>query len=212
MPSSASCHGKPGRRRSSGDCAFIVFRYRENDLILYAFKGSGKTLAYGLPILHHLLSQARPSNKTKRRIRALILAPTRELALQVSSHLNMCLHAAETTVKTESDDVVPPKGKTSRKEKGKQKQDGDDKADRPAAPKRPPLVSIAAIVGGMSAQKQRRILVRGVDILVATPGRLWDILEDVSAIALLMIGTELYGSDLGRRLGETNQVFEVFST
>jgi len=47
---------------------------------------------------------------------------------------------------------------------------------------------------------------------VATPGRLWDILEDVSAIALLMIGTELYGSDLGRRLGETNQVFEVFST
>lgn len=43
----------------------------------------------------------------------------------------------------------------------------------------PPLVSIAAIVGGMSAQKQRRILDRGVDVLVATPGRLWDILEEV---------------------------------
>jgi ATP-dependent RNA helicase DDX24/MAK5 len=40
-------------------------------------------------------------------------------------------------------------------------------------------VSVAAIVGGMSAQKQRRILDRGVDVLVATPGRLWDIMEDV---------------------------------
>ena len=48
------------------------------------------------------------------------------------------------------------------------------------ARKRPPHVSIAAIVGGMSSQKQRRLLDRGLDILVATPGRLWDILQDVS--------------------------------
>ena len=46
-------------------------------------------------------------------------------------------------------------------------------------PKGPPPVSVAAIVGGMSAQKQRRILDRGVDVLVATPGRLWDILQEV---------------------------------
>lgn len=46
--------------------------------------------------------------------------------------------------------------------------------------KPPPHVSIAAIVGGMSTQKQRRIIDRGVDVMVATPGRLWDILEDVS--------------------------------
>ena len=46
-------------------------------------------------------------------------------------------------------------------------------------PKHPPLVSVAAIVGGTSAQKQRRILSRGVDVLVATPGRLWDILQEV---------------------------------
>ena len=32
----------------------------------------------------------------------------------------------------------------------------------------------------MSLQKQRRILERGIDVLVATPGRLWDIMEDVS--------------------------------
>lgn len=49
----------------------------------------------------------------------------------------------------------------------------------PATRKRPPHVSIAAIVGGMSSQKQRRLLDRGLDILVATPGRLWDIMQDV---------------------------------
>ncbi|KAG6817114.1 hypothetical protein H0H87_012635 [Tephrocybe sp. NHM501043] len=54
------------------------------------------------------------------------------------------------------------------------------KAEPSAAPtkKSPPHVSVAAIVGGMSAQKQRRILDRGVDVLVATPGRLWDLMED----------------------------------
>lgn len=48
------------------------------------------------------------------------------------------------------------------------------------AGKLPPHVSIAAIVGGMSSQKQRRLLDRGLDVLVATPGRLWDIMQDVS--------------------------------
>jgi ATP-dependent RNA helicase DDX24/MAK5 len=47
--------------------------------------------------------------------------------------------------------------------------------------KPPPHVSVAAIVGGMSSQKQRRILDRGVDVLIATPGRLWDLMEDVGA-------------------------------
>jgi ATP-dependent RNA helicase DDX24/MAK5 len=45
-----------------------------------------------------------------------------------------------------------------------------------------PKVSIAAIVGGMSAQKQRRLIERGVDILIATPGRLWDLLGEVCAL------------------------------
>jgi len=55
--------------------------------------------------------------------------------------------------------------------------------------KPPPHVSIAAIVGGMSAQKQRRIIDRGVDVMIATPGRLWDILEDVS---LVLIGLTFF--------------------
>lgn len=120
-------------------------------------QGSGKTLAYGLPILHYILSHSR-SSSTKRRLRALILAPTRELALQVSTHLSDCIKS-----------VNPATG-------------GDDNENIVSSghgPKKPPLVSVAAIVGGMSSQKQRRILDRGVDVLVATPGRLWEMIEDV---------------------------------
>ena len=60
----------------------------------------------------------------------------------------------------------------------------------PSVPRSPPLVSVAAIVGGMSAQKQRRVLGRGVDALVATPGRLWDILEEASDHRVLGLHTQ----------------------
>ncbi|KAJ6627886.1 P-loop containing nucleoside triphosphate hydrolase protein [Mycena sp. CBHHK59/15] len=143
--------------------AAIPVAMSDRDVVGVAQTGSGKTLAYGLPILHRLLSCARPNSKMKRQLGALILAPTRELALQVSSHLNACVNAVEAV------EEIKPK-----KHKGKAKPE-----DKPAEIRSgPPLVSVAAIVGGMSAQKQRRILDRGVDVLVATPGRLWDIMED----------------------------------
>ena len=134
--------------------------------------------------MHAFLSRADvegiPSSKTRRPTRALILAPTRELALQVSSHLNACLNEYS-EVKTEEEDVLP-RGKRAgkRKAKGKEKQKAaKDEKPAPPTPRGPPPVSVAAIVGGMSPQKQKRILERGVDILVATPGRLWDIIETV---------------------------------
>lgn len=121
-------------------------------------QGSGKTLAYGLPILHKLLSRRKhPVSKTRRSVRALILAPTRELALQISSHLKVCLN----------DVHAPDEGLASKD---------------PKTPDPPPFVSVAAVVGGMSSQKQKRILSRGVDVLVATPGRLWDIMQEVCNI------------------------------
>ena len=148
--------------------------------------GSGKTLAYGLPILHSLLNTPSSHSKKKRPTRALILTPTRELAFQVSSHLNACLQDVEIVdpvVKAEEVDSVAPipedRGKGSKKGKDKGKGKGKEVQELPPTPKGPPPVSVAAIVGGMSAQKQRRILDRGVDVLVATPGRLWDILQEV---------------------------------
>jgi hypothetical protein len=113
----------------------------------------------------------------------LILAPTRELALQVSSHLNSIMTSVEYEDKNTNVD-----------EAGK---------------KRPPHVSVAAIVGGMSAQKQRRLLDRGIDVLVATPGRLWDILQDVSWKAIVFMVCELIErwartANLCRRFGESD--------
>lgn len=125
-------------------------------------------------------------SKSRRNVRALVLAPTRELALQVSSHLNACLNYADTipaeaiegeNVKKAGDKVV---SKESRAKKGKGKEKVQDpETGTHTKSKPPPLVSVAAVIGGMSAQKQKRILSRGVDVLVATPGRLWDILQEV---------------------------------
>jgi ATP-dependent RNA helicase DDX24/MAK5 len=141
-------------------------------------QGSGKTLAYGLPILHHLLSYPQKLSVTtkRRQLKALILAPTRELALQVSNHLKECLSVVNDSV-AEDEPADNVASKAANKNRGKQKAES-------IAQKRlnnsAPLLSIAAIVGGMSSQRQRRILDRGLDVLVATPGRLWDIMEEVS--------------------------------
>lgn len=156
-----------------------------------ALQGSGKTLAYGLPILDHLLKHASSSSspsKERRRVRALVLTPTRELALQVSSHLNACLNPVDTlSMDAEEVDeaglpaVAPPKKNAKRNDKGKEQSELTKRSG-------PPPVSVAAIVGGMSAQKQCCILLQGVDVLVATPGRLWDIIQQVRSAATILCG------------------------
>ncbi|KAI0066909.1 DEAD-domain-containing protein [Artomyces pyxidatus] len=175
------------------------------DVIGVAETGSGKTLAYGLPILHDLLTSAVvvPA-KTRRPLRALVLAPTRELALQVSSHLNACLNRYDSAVKTEEPEAGPS---VPAKRKGKGKK-------QPLAPAEkqgnaPPLVSVAAIVGGMSSQKQKRILERGVDVLVATPGRLWDILEEDDALAKDVKSLRYLVLDEADRMIETGHFAEL---
>ncbi|KAF7351230.1 DEAD-domain-containing protein [Mycena sanguinolenta] len=166
--------------------AAIPFASSDRDVVGVAQTGSGKTLAYGLPILHRLLSCARPS-KAKRKLGALILAPTRELALQVSSHLNACLNVVDLA--------------DSKRTK--------NKAEEPTVPRSPPLVSIAAIVGGMSAQKQRRILDRGVDVLVATPGRLWDIMQDDDDLAKQIKNLKFLVLDEADRMIEAGHFAEL---
>ncbi|KZV76542.1 DEAD-domain-containing protein [Peniophora sp. CONT] len=184
------------------------------DVIGVAETGSGKTLAYGLPILHALLSHANaegiPPSKTRRPTRALIVAPTRELALQVSSHLNACLNEYS-EVKLEEEEAMPA-GKGAGKKgkgKGKQKKAGKDEKSAPPAPRGPPPVSVAAIVGGMSPQKQKRILERGVDVLVATPGRLWDIIETDEALADDIKSLQFLVLDEADRMIETGHFAEL---
>lgn len=99
------------------------------DIFGCAQTGTGKTAAFALPILQHLSL----ANNSSRSIKALILAPTRELALQIDKSF---------------DDY----GKNLK-------------------------VSHAVIFGGVSQHNQVNALKKGIDILVATPGRLLDLMQ-----------------------------------
>ena len=101
------------------------------DLMGCAQTGTGKTAAFALPILQRL-SQERKQHAGRRTIRALILTPTRELALQIFENFE-------------------------------------------SYGKNLPLTS-CVIFGGVGQQPQVEALSRGVDILVATPGRLNDLI------------------------------------
>jgi ATP-dependent RNA helicase RhlE len=102
------------------------------DLLACAQTGTGKTAAFALPILDELL-RIEPDGR-RRPIRALVLAPTRELAAQI----------------TESFRSYTPRGR----------------------------IRCEVVFGGVGKRPQVTALRRGVDVLVATPGRLLDLMGD----------------------------------
>lgn len=101
------------------------------DLVALAQTGTGKTAAYGLPLLH-LISL--PFSGGTGRSSALILAPTRELCLQIADDLK-------------------------------------------GFAKYLPQIKIQAVYGGANIEPQIRALKAGVDVIVATPGRLLDLMK-----------------------------------
>jgi ATP-dependent RNA helicase RhlE len=101
------------------------------DVMGLAQTGSGKTAAFGLPMIHALLKAGvKPNPKTTR---GLILAPTRELAKQISDNLTAYTKGSH--------------------------------------------LKVALVVGGAGIVAQTKRLAGGVDLLVATPGRLIDLLD-----------------------------------
>ena len=101
------------------------------DLVGVAQTGTGKTAAFALPILHHLVSRRfRPE---RRHCRVLVLSPTRELSGQILE-----------SFKTYGRHVRP---------------------------------TVALAIGGVPINRQVRALSNGVDVLVATPGRLLDLMQ-----------------------------------
>ncbi|KAL7415002.1 P-loop containing nucleoside triphosphate hydrolase protein [Mrakia frigida] len=187
----------------------LPFGLAGRDIVGVAETGSGKTLAYGLPILNHCFSLPPPApfvkpakgpapRQKKRAMQALILAPTRELALQVCQHLQKAVDAALVIPSLDGEEVVPAVV------------DGGD-ATKPKGPAGPPRVSVGAIVGGMSAQKQKRVLERGVDILVATPGRLWDLIGENEDIAHSIRNIQFLVIDEADRMIETGHFVELES-
>ncbi|MDD3347317.1 DEAD/DEAH box helicase [Oscillibacter sp.] len=105
----------------------IPYLLEKRDLIGCAQTGTGKTAAFALPILQIL------SKERAKQVRALILTPTRELAIQILD----CFQSYGENL---------------------------------------PLRS-AAIFGGVGQEPQVAALRRGVDILIATPGRLCDLMQ-----------------------------------
>ena len=102
-----------------------------HDLLGVAQTGTGKTAAFGIPILNHLLKENNTGGK--RKIKALVVTPTRELAIQIAE--NFTAYSQFTNLRN------------------------------------------TVIFGGVKQSKQVASLQQGVDILVATPGRLLDLMN-----------------------------------
>ncbi|PKP43147.1 MAG: DEAD/DEAH box helicase, partial [Bacteroidetes bacterium HGW-Bacteroidetes-12] len=110
----------------------IPILLKGKDLLGCAQTGTGKTAAFAIPILQHLFLD-KTRNRNQRQIKALIVTPTRELAIQIAD--NFTEYGQYTDIRN------------------------------------------TVIFGGIKQGSQTNALQRGVDILVATPGRLLDLMN-----------------------------------
>jgi ATP-dependent RNA helicase RhlE len=140
--------------------AVIPLALAGDDIIACAETGTGKTAAFVVPTLQWLLTTPRPDvegTAAATRSRVLVLAPTRELAVQIEDEIHgLAYHTSVTS---------------------------------------------AAVYGGVEMGMQERALKAGVDIIVATPGRLMDHMRqqnaDLSAIQLLILDEADRMMDMG---------------
>ncbi|MGI3169702.1 DEAD/DEAH box helicase [Pseudooceanicola sp. C21-150M6] len=125
------------------------------DVLGLAQTGTGKTLAFSLPIVNRLLEN--PGKPLPKTAKALILAPTRELANQIVDNIRQLTENAR--------------------------------------------IRVTVVVGGQSINRQINTLSRGTDILVATPGRLIDLMDrkavDLSTVKNLVLDEADQMLDMG---------------
>jgi len=126
------------------------------DLITSAQTGTGKTAAFALPILQ-LLFDRQDAPKKGKKIKALVVSPTRELAVQIGE--NFKVYGKYSNIRT------------------------------------------AVIYGGIPIDPQVDVLKKGVDILIATPGRLLDLrkqeLVNLESVEILVLDEADLMLDLG---------------
>ena len=138
------------------------------DVLASAQTGSGKTGAFAWPLLQQIAAVDQPPTRSPRRLHALILVPTRELAAQVGEALvSFAKHL-------------------------------------------PHRVKVAVVFGGVSINPQMMNLRGGADIVVATPGRLLDLMDhhalNIAGVSTLVLDEadkllDLgFGEELGRIL------------
>lgn len=123
------------------EAAIPVLLQQTTDFVGLAQTGTGKTAAFGLPLLQHM-------NPDQREVQALVLAPTRELCMQITGDIQQYAKYL----------------------KG---------------------IRILAVYGGASIVQQIRQIRAGVHIVVATPGRLIDLIErkaiDLSTVQFVVL-------------------------
>ena len=108
----------------------IPILLKGHDLLGVAQTGTGKTAAFGIPILNHLYKD-KTTGKGKPKVKALVVTPTRELAIQIAE--NFTAYSQYTSIRN------------------------------------------TVIFGGVKQAQQVKKLRNGVDVLIATPGRLLDL-------------------------------------
>jgi len=136
----------------------------KKDVIASAQTGTGKTAAFALPILQLLFHQ-QDANKKQKRIRALVVSPTRELANQINEEFTSFSKYTN--------------------------------------------LSSTVVYGGTAIDPQKKVLKKGVDILIATPGRLLDLCKqevvDLSTVEILVLDE----ADLMLDMGFINDIKKI---
>ncbi|QOY51406.1 DEAD/DEAH box helicase [Candidatus Sulfurimonas baltica] len=130
----------------------------KSDVFATAQTGTGKTAAFGLPMIQRLRAN---SNDANRAIRGVILSPTRELSIQIHEDMKSFAKYMD--------------------------------------------LSIALLVGGKDIEAQQKILKKGVDIVIATPGRMLEHAEG----GLSLKGVEIFVLDEADRMLDMGFVKEI---
>ena len=134
----------------------------ENDVIALAQTGTGKTAAFGIPLLERI-------DTSRRETQALVLSPTRELCLQITDDLR---------------DFA-------------KYMDG---------------IHVEAVYGGAAIEPQVRALKKGVQIIVATPGRLVDLMHRGYARLEQVSNIVLDEADEMLNMGFSDSINEIFES
>ena len=151
-------------------CQGIPVALSGRDILGCAETGSGKTCAFSLPMLQHVINQVNHSFRIRHTI-AVVLAPTRELAQQIEKEIKLFSRTCKARV--------------------------------------------ACVVGGIHMQEQRSELRSGVDVIVATPGRLLDHVQqgntDLQSVSFVVLDEADRMLDMGFE-PQIRQIMESFGS
>ncbi|MDY0781582.1 DEAD/DEAH box helicase [Tenacibaculum sp. IB213877] len=136
----------------------------KKDVIVSAQTGTGKTAAFALPIIEQLFDE-QDAKKGEKKIKALVISPTRELALQIEQ--NFKTYSKYTNLRT------------------------------------------TVVYGGVSLEPQKDVLNKGVDVLIATPGRLIDLHKQGNVDLRFLKTFVLDEADLMLDMGFINDVQKI---